>query len=933
LKYAETAIYRATAESVVAASIVIFLYAYLKARFWHSFIRLLFLGWIGLQFAIVALAVIDPRLASMLARASLVLGAGVGTVTLVVLMLWGQDRAFALVPMWILYLVWLFGAGVVVGGRLSGDAVVMALNGGMVMLMLILAFTVTQFAFRGGDLLYGGSPSALQLRSLAIDNSASAVWEWNSRRDEIAVTRNLEEALGLAEGALSRSVDRFLDNVHAQDRDRLRLQLIAAREKNGGHIHAEFRMRAADGTYRWFELQAADVPSSDHRHLRYAGLVRDITDSKRSLERLVHDGVKDSLTGLPNRELFVDRLDVAIKLCRHEGRAAPVVLCIGIDRFGSVNREHGTMVGDTMLLTIGRRLERFVAPNDTVARIGGDEFAILISEVQDPAKIQHISDHIRRSMRAPLRLSGRDLVLSGAIGIAGYDGQQRDGAQLLREAESAMFKAKQRGPGQAEVFKADMRSEQDDRAAIESELRRALERRQVRVFYQPIIRQPDGVLAGFEALVRWHHPRLGVLNPDDFVPIAESSDLIVRLGSYVLERAVSDLARWQRELPRSESPLFVSVNISSRQLFRQDLVAELRRIVGRDETPRGTIVLEITESVLMENAEQAAEILKSLHGTGATLALDDFGTGFSALGYLHRYTFDLIKIDRSLLQAGSAEGSGRTIVNAIVALGHELGKKVIAEGVESDEDETFLRSVGCDMTQGFLYSDAISGSDVIELLRDLRRSERSERSWFRKRKASKSRPEDGAGVTTRPQEPPPAPPLPLAVVPPPPPPPMQAPPQPMTPPVAAFAPPDPSSRPPTAGARSLGQPPVRPGYQPNGPVAPPPPPTGVPHGYDAMPSAAAPPQAAPLPSGFPSVSPAQHGGAPGLSPSSAPGHGAPNGADWPPMPTRGPPPAQPAPSRALPPRWPDGPPQRSAGDEPVPEAPSQHATQRPPRKS
>ena len=296
-------------------------------------------------------------------------------------------------------------------------------------------------------------------------------------------------------------------------------------------------------------------------------------------------------------------------------------------------------------------------------------------------------------------------MLTGSIGIAGFDGQQATQHDLLRDAETAMHRAKQGGADRIEVFKPEMRSERDDRISIESDLRRAIDKGQLRIFYQPIIRLPQEELAGFEALVRWNHPRLGLMPPDEFVPIAEESDLISKLGSFVLQRASQDAARWQQELPREDAPLFVSVNVSSRQLFRQDLVAEFRHIIGRQEAAKGTLRLEVTESLVMENPEQAAEILEWLKSSGASLALDDFGAGYSSLAYLHRFPFDTIKVDRALLRSGTAQATGRAIIKSIVTLAHELGKTVVAEGVETQDDATFLRSIDCEYAQGFYYGE------------------------------------------------------------------------------------------------------------------------------------------------------------------------------------------------------------------------------------
>ena len=737
----DNAIYRAAAEAACALSITVFLYSFLRAGAWRGFFRLLFGLWLLVQVAIVAGAVVDPRLAAMLARASLVPIAVVGSIVLLVLSLRGQVRALSLVPTWMLLLVWLFGASMTITGRLNGEIVQSALVAGLVLIVVLIGFTVTQFAFRGGDPLYGSSPSALQMRSLAIETSGTHVWEWNARRDEVLVSTGMESLLGLEEGSLSRRADDFLQHMHPQDRDRYRQTLVGLREKNGGPLHLEFRLKHADGAYHWFELEGASVPSADHKSLKCVGLIRETTDAKRAQERLVHDAVHDSLTSLPNRELFLDRLQVAMTQARHAGGQQPIVMLIGIDRFKSVNSAFGLIVGDGLLLTLARRLARHLGPQDTLARIGGDQFAVLVGKTQTPQEIALFAERVRRSLRTPVRISGKDIVLTGSIGIAGFDGRQATHHDLLRDAESAMHRAKQGGADRIEVFKPEMRSERDDRISIESDLRRAIDKGQLRIFYQPIIRLPHEELAGFEALVRWNHPQLGLMPPDEFIPIAEESDLISKLGSFVLQRASQDAARWQQELPRDDAPLFVSVNVSSRQLFRQDLVAEFRHIIGRQETAKGTLRLEVTESLVMENPEQAAEILEWLKSSGASLALDDFGAGYSSLAYLHRFPFDTIKVDRALLRSGTAQATGRAIIKSIVTLAHELGKTVVAEGVETLDDAVFLRSIDCEYAQGFYYGEPMGEKDVLELLRLLRKSENdTQGGWFgsRRRRSDKA---------------------------------------------------------------------------------------------------------------------------------------------------------------------------------------------------
>ena len=713
-----TALYRAAAEASLAASLVLFLYAFLRIGLWHGWIRTAFWGWIAVQWGLVVLALIDPQMASGLARASAVLIVGVGTGLIVYLALRGQDRALALIPSWMLLLVWLFGATMIVLGKLSGEVVVSGLVAGLVLILVLLGFTVTQFAFRGAtSTMQLGPPSQVQIKSLAVDGSGAAVWQWNAGRDQISVSSDIEDALGLDPGTLTATVQQFLQHLHNSDRERFKLLLWSLQENQGGDLQVDFRLRRHDGTYVWYELRARAAPSDNARLLTCVGLMRDVTNLKRSHDRLMHDAVHDNLTGLPNRELFVDRVGGAITRAQEGQGNRPTVMFIDIDRFKNVNQSFGLVIGDSMLLTLARRLSRHLSPQDTLARLGGDQFAILLISETDPRQVAMFAERVRRALRTPMKISGKEIVLTASIGIVVFDGAQATAQDLLREGEIAMLRAKRGGADRIEIFNPATRgSEEENRLPLESDLRRAIERQQIAVLYQPITRLASNQLAGFEALLRWDHPTKGRLGADDFVPMAEETGLITELGTYVLNQALEQAVSWHKALPRERDPLFVSVNVSSRQLFRQDLVQEIRLLLAREAVPKGTLKLEITESLVMENPERAVEILTWLKTFGASLALDDFGTGYSSLSYLHRFPVDTIKVDRSLVRDSGLNGSTPLILKSIIALAHELGKEVVAEGIETERDAAYLRSIGCEFGQGYYYGEPMSAKDVASLL-------------------------------------------------------------------------------------------------------------------------------------------------------------------------------------------------------------------------
>jgi EAL domain-containing protein (putative c-di-GMP-specific phosphodiesterase class I) len=325
-----------------------------------------------------------------------------------------------------------------------------------------------------------------------------------------------------------------------------------------------------------------------------------------------------------------------------------------------------------------------------------------------------VAQTIRRTLRAPITFNDREIFVTGSIGMTLGDTEPQRGEEVLKDAELAMYHAKRGGGDRIEVFKPAMRARKTDRLTLESDLRRAIEREEIAILYQPIVRLEDRAVAGFEALARWNHPKLGRMSPAEFITIAEETGLIVELGLFVLERAAKQLSTWQRTL-RQRNPLFVSVNVSSRQLLRHDLIQDLRSVLTRSVVARGTLKLELTESVVMENPEHAAQMLARIRELGAGLALDDFGTGYSSLSYLQRFPFDTIKIDQSFVRT-TAKGTRPVILRSIVSLAHDLGMDVVAEGAETDSDAVELSQLGCEYAQGFLFGAPMTPEKARELL-------------------------------------------------------------------------------------------------------------------------------------------------------------------------------------------------------------------------
>ena len=409
-------------------------------------------------------------------------------------------------------------------------------------------------------------------------------------------------------GTLDGPAARWLDVLHPLDRDRFRAALDGVLEQRRGRLVQDFRLRTPDGHYLWFALKARPVVGSDGEVVRLVGTLTDVTEFKTAEERLLHDAVHDNLTGLPNRELFLDRLEAVLGFAKADAAIKPTVMVIDLDRFKQVNDSVGMAVGDSILLTLARRLGRLLKPQDTLARLSGDQFALILLSEREPQRIIAFAETLRKALRAPITFNDREIFLTASIGLALADDQPTRNEEVLKDAELAMYHAKRIGGDRIEVFKPAMRARKTDRLTLESELRRALEREEITILYQPIVRLEDRSVAGFEALARWDHPKMGRLSPSEFISIAEEIGLIVDLGLFVLERTARQLGVWQRAV-RGRAPLFASVNVSSRQLLRHDLIHDLRTVLARSGLARGTLKLELTESLVMENPEHAAQML------------------------------------------------------------------------------------------------------------------------------------------------------------------------------------------------------------------------------------------------------------------------------------------------------------------------------------
>jgi diguanylate cyclase (GGDEF)-like protein/PAS domain S-box-containing protein len=544
--------------------------------------------------------------------------------------------------------------------------------------------------------------------ALAIEGALEGIWDWDLARERIYLSPRWKMILGYAEDeAVGEHPDEWLGRVHPDDLERVQGEVRASIGGGRTHFEIEHRVRHRDGSWRWVRARAVTVRSADGQPVRIAGSLSDVTEQKVAEELLLHHALHDVLTGLPNRSLMVDRVGLALRRAARSGGTV-AVLFLDLDGFKVVNDSLGHAVGDRLLDRVARRLEGCLRPSDTVARPGGDEFTVLLEDLHDPSEARAVAQRVHDALREAFELDGRPVFTTASIGIA-VGGQGATPESLLRDADTAMYQAKGRGRARCEVFDPTMHTTALARLTLETDLRGALEREEFELAYQPLVSLADGRIAGFEALARWRHPQRGLLQPAEFIPVAEETGLIVPLGRWVLREACRQMREWNR---RYGASLSVNVNLSPRQFADGTVARDVAAALRETELPAGFLKLEITEGLLMGEAGPVASTLDELKTLGVELCIDDFGTGYSSLSYLHRFPIDTLKIDRSFVSRLTDDGQSDQIVRTILVLAQTLKMRAVAEGVETPEQAEQLRSMGCEYAQGFRFSRPLPGEEA-----------------------------------------------------------------------------------------------------------------------------------------------------------------------------------------------------------------------------
>jgi diguanylate cyclase (GGDEF)-like protein/PAS domain S-box-containing protein len=555
-----------------------------------------------------------------------------------------------------------------------------------------------------------------QRYALAVAGANDGIWDWNMRDSEVYFSARWKAILGYAEHEIADRIDEWFDRVDQRDREKFDEAMSQHLEGRTGLFESEYRITAKGGEVRWVLSRGVAVRDESGAPWRMAGSMTDITRRKQTEARLLHEAMHDALTGLPNRILFMDRLELALRRYRRDPNKLFAVLFFDLDRFKHVNDSLGHQVGDELLAQVAGRLLGCLRPGDTLARLGGDEFAIVLNDIAGPTDAIFVVERLQEALAQEFEIEAHSIYTSASIGIAVSSEAYRTPDEMLRDADIAMYRAKNSGHATYAVFDTYMHDQAMFQHRMETDLRRALDKGEFDIYYQPIIAMEDQHVLGFEALLRWHHPSRGLVMPEEFIGIVEDTSLVVPIGWWVIERACYQLAKWQRLFPLTP-PLAMSINVSGKLFLTDDMAKRLAALLEDCGVSPQSIRLEITERVVMDHGDLVLSTLSDLRDLGVQLHVDDFGTGYSSLTYLQRFRYDSLKIDRAFVSTMSEKVDSSAIVEAIITLGMTLGMQVVAEGVETPEQFKRLRAMNCPAAQGFWFCKPLHQDAVNDYLR------------------------------------------------------------------------------------------------------------------------------------------------------------------------------------------------------------------------
>ena len=681
------AVMRAFTEAMLALALAAFILSYLNLTRWRLRNTWTLLALVPLAIAAAWFSGYDPVLTATISRVALAVVAALGLVAILIAAIRGHERAVMILPTWALLIAWIVGAGLTVSGRIDNDLAQPALNGGLVLLVLLIGFTVMQHAFAGRTLAPALARD-VERDVMALAGSGDIVWDWDVARDRISCGAEVEHRLGLERGDLQASPQDWLAVVHPQDRDRFRSTLDAAVERRRGRINDLFRLRGVDGHFRWFRLRARPVIGMAGEIVRCVGTMHDMTEAKTVEERLLHDSVYDNLTGLPNRHLFLDRIEMARAWSNEETAQRLFVVIVNPDNFAEINDRFGQSVGDSALLTVARRLSRILKRHDSIARLSGDSFGLLI--YSDPAKIEEFVTRVRETLGAPIPFADEQIELKASLGIAGIDLKAENAAEQLDNAELALRRAKRQGGDRGEMFDPLMRRLNMSGRSLARDLKRAITEDKIKIQFRPIRDLASDTTVAYEALPTWHHPLQGPLTWPELLDLAAHEDVAIQLALTTLERCAQTVASWRT----GSKEMSLLLTLPHADAFRSELVGDVKTSIARNRIDFGALQIGVREDVVSDNPEFAVQLLSRLRDVGASTWLIDFARRTTALPHLHRLALDGVRFDEQITANIATNPRQKKVLASLVKTMSGLEARTMAGGLTTPEEVAEMKALG-----------------------------------------------------------------------------------------------------------------------------------------------------------------------------------------------------------------------------------------------
>lgn len=559
------------------------------------------------------------------------------------------------------------------------------------------------------------APSAQEMErrlQLVIDGTNDGIWDWDILRDRVFWSDRIYQILSMDKGTLGDKFDELKKLMHPKDRSEFDKAVRNHLVYNGA-FNIEVRIHDSHQSYRYILLRGKVKRNLENKPVRMAGSISDITDQKLFEQKLRHNAYHDSLTLLPNRAFFVEELSKTLYQTNESVDFIFAIILLDLDKFKLINDNIGHHTGDDLLKDVANRIERCLRSGDVLARIGGDEFAIVVNDIRQAGDATHFAQRVKAEIMRPFIVSGKEIFISSSMGIV-FNNETHDSTEaILRDANTSLTQAKQKGNGTIEVFSSSMREREIESYRIETALRQAVDKDELFLVFQPIYNIEDDTIGGFETLVRWKNPEMGLIRPFEFIPVAEESGLILPIGEWILKKACSQMKKW---MDQGFGDLLIAVNVSAPQFSHQNVPDLIKRTLRETGLPAANLKIEITESVAMKDVDKTIETLEHLNQMGIHISIDDFGTGYSSLSYLKQYPIHTLKIDRSFVIDIPEDKDNMSITSTIIAMAKNLNLSIIAEGVETQEQLDFLKEQKCDQVQGFFYSKPLKVDLATELL-------------------------------------------------------------------------------------------------------------------------------------------------------------------------------------------------------------------------